>query len=63
MIPVYTALGGSPNSAINTTIDPPTIGANYDKYFNISARQSFVVTDVGGNPYNCPEFTIGAINK
>ncbi len=46
MIPVYTALGATPNSAINTSINPPTIGANYDKYFNISARQSFTVTDV-----------------
>ncbi len=47
MIPVYTALGGTPNSAINISASPPTIGANYDKYFNITARQSFVVTDVG----------------
>lgn len=46
-IPVYTALGATPNAAINTTLNPPTIGANYDRYFNISARQSFAVTDVG----------------
>lgn len=45
-IPVYTALGSSPNAAINTTSNPPTIGANYDRYFNINARQSFTVTDV-----------------
>ena len=62
-IPVYTALGSSPNAAIDTTVNPPTIGANYDKYFNINARQSFAVTDVTGNPYNCPEFEIGSINK
>lgn len=62
-IPVYTALGSTPNAAINTTTNPPTIGANYDRYFNINARQSFAVTDVGWNPYNCPEFQVGASNK
>jgi hypothetical protein len=62
-IPVYTALGATPNAAIDTTTNPPTIGANYDKYFNINARQSFTVTDVGWNPYNCPEFDIGSVNK
>jgi trimeric autotransporter adhesin len=62
-IPVYTALGGSPNSLPDTTTNPPTIGANYDKYFTINARQSFAVTDVGWNPYNCPEFSLGSINK
>lgn len=63
MIPVYTALGASQNAAVNTSIDPPTIGANYDKYFNIPARQAFTVTDVWGNPYNCPEFQIWSSNK
>ena len=62
-IPVYTALGATPNAAIDTSVNPPTIGANYDKYFTINARQSFTVTDVGGNPYNCPEFTVGSTNK
>jgi hypothetical protein len=62
-IPVYTALGAAPNAAINTTTNPPTIGANYDRYFNINARQSFTVTDVGWNPYNCPEFNVGSTNK
>lgn len=63
MIPVYTALGATPNAAVNVSVDPPTIGANYDRYFNIPARQSFAVTDVLGVPYNCPEFQIGSINK
>ena len=63
MIPVYTALWATPNAAVNVSVDPPTIGANYDRYFTIPARQSFTVTDVGGNPYNCPEFQIGSTNK
>jgi hypothetical protein len=62
-IPVYTALGASPNALPNETVNPPTIGANYDRYFTINARQSFAVTDVGWVPYNCPEFLTGSSNK
>ncbi len=62
-IPVYTALWATPNAAVDTTTNPPTIGANYDKYFTINARQSFAVTDVWWVPYNCPEFQTGSTNK
>ncbi len=45
-IPVYTALGATPNAVADSSTNPPTIGANYDSYFTINARQSFAVTDV-----------------
>lgn len=63
-IPVYTGLGASTSSSMNNSTNPPTIGADYNKYFTLPVRQSFVVTDVGGQPANAPNFAVnGATNK